>query len=236
MDRMLSNEALLSAKAAAKKASESAQYAINLIDVREPEQAATAIECGTAKAIEAVNHFSKALTIAYEHQILAKQAHGNNFSPNADEAVKFGNAKTTVLFKPDGTVQCTFHTPPFTKSRATQNRFFEYFCMDLQQKVVSNYPPNYKKIETAYVIFIHHYDGTDPHKQPYFDNDNLAIKAILDSVLPYVCYDDASCYCSNLYLSQPDVSDFSELIILEKCNAKRWICERNELDFSKDFA
>ena len=235
MDRMLSNEALLSAKAAAKKASESAQFAINLIDVGEPEQATTAIECGTAKAMEAVNHFSRALTVAYEHQMPSVKTHGDK-SPYADAAMKFEGTQTTVRFQPDGTVQCNFHTPPFTKSRATQNRFFEYFCMDLQQKVVSNYPPNYKKIGTAYVIFIHHYDGADPHKQPYFDNDNLAIKAILDSVLPYVCYDDASCYCSNLYLSQPDVSDFSELIILEKCNAKRWICERNELDFSKDFA
>ena len=77
MDRMLSNEALLSAKAAAKKASESAQYAINLIDVGEPEQAITAIECGTAKAMEAVNHFSRALTVAYEQQIPSVKTHGD---------------------------------------------------------------------------------------------------------------------------------------------------------------
>ena len=134
-----------------------------------------------------------------------------------------------------GAIRCVFLTPPMTKSRAAANRFFEIFCVDLQKKIVANMPQNFRKIEDAYVFFIHHFDETDPHKQPYFDNDNLAIKSILDSVLPFICFDDASCYCSNLYLSQPDSRDYSEFVVIQKSRAKQWILQRTDLQFSRDF-
>ena len=69
--------------------------------------------------------------------------------------------------------------------------------------------------------------------QSYFDNDNLAIKSILDIIVPYICIDDATRYCDNFYLSQHDMNEFSELYIVKKSCIKAWAAAHRELDFAR---
>lgn len=232
------NEALQveldTAKKSAKQAAESAQYAINTCASGDRSLAENAIERGMAKSMEAMNHMAKALTIINECGHESSPYEPYEEAQTTTPALPI-NMQTMVDFEDSGAIRCVFLTPPMTKSRAAANRFFEIFCVDLQKKIVANMPQNFRKIEDAYVFFIHHFDETDPHKQPYFDNDNLAIKSIFDSVLPFVCFDDASCYCSNLYLSQPDSRDYSELVVIQKSRAKQWILQRTDLQFSRDF-
>ncbi len=58
------------------------------------------------------------------------------------------------------------------------------------------------------VIFVSHFEKRSS-PITLFDNDNLAIKSILDAIIPLVCVDDATRYCDNFYLSQHDMNEFS---------------------------
>lgn len=131
---------------------------------------------------------------------------------------------------------CRFPSPPVLKTKAATSKFFELFCLDLQRVIVRNLPDRFKKMESVVVVFVNRYVHSSPHKQPYFDNDNLAIKAILDSVVPYICYDDASRFCDNLYLSQPGQNDYSELFIIRKSSFPFWVSKHLELDFCSNLA
>ena len=62
---------------------------------------------------------------------------------------------------------------------------------------------------------------------------NLAIKSILDAIVPLVCVDDATRYCDNFYLSQHDMNEFSELYIVRKGCTKAWAAAHKELDFAR---
>lgn len=81
------------------------------------------------------------------------------------------------------------------------------------------------------VIFVSHFLKNGHHQSHYFDNDNLAIKSILDAIVPLVCVDDATRYCDNFYLSQHDMNEFSELYIVRKGCTKAWATAHKELDF-----
>ena len=65
------------------------------------------------------------------------------------------------------------------------------------------------------------------------NNENLAIKSILDAIVPLVCVDDATRYCDNFYLSQHDMNEFSELYIVRKGCTKAWAAAHKELDFAR---
>ena len=83
------------------------------------------------------------------------------------------------------------------------------------------------------VIFVSHFLKNGHHQSHYFDNDNLAIKSILDAIIPLVCVDDATRYCDNFYLSQYDMNEFSELYIVRKGCTKAWAAAHKELDFAR---
>ncbi len=84
------------------------------------------------------------------------------------------------------------------------------------------------------VIFVSHFLKNGHHQSHYFDNDNLAIKSILDAIIPLVCVDDATRYCDNFYLSQHDSNEFSELFIVPKEQLKAWAAAHQELDFARN--
>ena len=85
----------------------------------------------------------------------------------------------------------------------------------------------------VHVIFVSHFAKTGPHQSRYFDNDNLDMKANLDVIVSLVCVNDATRYCGNLYLSQDDVCEYSELFIISKSSIKAWAESHSHLDFAR---
>lgn len=132
--------------------------------------------------------------------------------------------------------RCVFPSPPILKTKAATSKFFELFCLDLQRTIIKNLPHSFRKMESAAVVYVSHYAKDATHRQPYFDNDNLAIKAVLDSVVPYICFDDAANFCDNLYLSQPDEANFSELFVVRKAAFPHWVQAHQELEFCRNLA
>lgn len=144
-------------------------------------------------------------------------------------------ASEVVYDAGSGVLTCKIMAPPLLKKQSAASRYLSLVCPELQQKIIQILPPKFKKIEAAYVIFANHFSKKLKGKQPYFDNDNIAIKGLLDSIVPLVCADDAFVFCDNFYIAQPDICDFSEIIIVPKGQLLGWMQTRSELEFVKEF-
>lgn len=133
-----------------------------------------------------------------------------------------------------GSVSCSFFAPPLTKNRWAKTPYLDLMCRQLPQKINEILPENFTKMKAANVIYVHHFHCSSDGKQPYFDNDNLAIKGVLDMVIPLLCVDDAYVFCDNFYVAQPDEMDYAELIVMPKGQLLAWANSRPELEFTKE--
>ena len=183
----------------------------------------SAIEESYVATIDTLNRISFALEdIEPEKNITS---HGQisddnlfNFEPSYDENYGF---------------RFRFSRLPNLKSSRSLSRVSDRFAIEVAEKIVATIPKNFQKMSGANVIFVSHVLNDGPHKSRYFDNDNLAIKSILDIIVPYICIDDATRYCDNFYLSQHDMNEFSELYIVKKSCIKAWAAAHRELDFAR---
>ena len=142
---------------------------------------------------------------------------------------------TAAKYYPDiATLQCTLMAPPLLKKK-TAKAFLKLICAELEKEIIHALPENLVRFERAYVIYINHFDSSmPPVQQPYYDNDNIAIKGILDSVVPYICVDDAIKYCDNLYVAQPDYRDYVEVNVVKEDMYPYWLRSRTDLNFAKN--
>ena len=124
---------------------------------------------------------------------------------------------------------------PLLKTKAVADRYTEIFLDLIHQKMALGLPSSFQKFDAAHVIFVNFVAQNEGKKQTYFDNDNLAIKALLDTIVPYICFDDAAKYCNNLYLYQPSNTDKSELYIVRKGHLKEWISSAYVPLFASEF-
>lgn len=124
---------------------------------------------------------------------------------------------------------------PLLKTKSAADRYAEIFLPYAHKKLAEYIPQDFKKFRSAHVIFINFVAQNKGKKQAYFDNDNLAIKALLDAIVPYICFDDAAKYCNNLYLYQPSVLDKSELHIVQEAHLAEWIAGGYAPLFSSEF-
>ena len=107
-----------------------------------------------------------------------------NFEPSYDENYGF---------------RFRFSRLPNLKSSRSLSRVSDRFAIEVAEKIVATIPKNFQKMSGANVIFVSHVLNDGPHKSRYFDNDNLAIKSILDIIVPYICIDDATRYCDMIH-------------------------------------
>lgn len=129
--------------------------------------------------------------------------------------------------------QFKFSRLPNLKTSRGISRLAECFIIEIGEKILTIIPRGYQKMDNIDVIFVSHFLKNGHHQSHYFDNDDLAIKSILDAIIPLVCVDDATRYCDNFYLSQHDMNEFSELYIVRKGCTKAWAAAHKELDFAR---
>lgn len=136
----------------------------------------------------------------------------------------------------DNLFKCKIFSPPIMKSKRTTQQFFDLICLDLEREIVETVPDDFAKFRFAYVIFVNYFqDDLPPNKQPYFDNDNLAIKGILDAIVPYLCFDDATKFCDNIYISQPTTEPaYTEIHVIPKEKLGVWFLKNSHLDLAKN--
>lgn len=126
-----------------------------------------------------------------------------------------------------------FDSPPLLKTGLAVSLFSERFCLDLLEKALEVAPASFRKYDAALIIYVSYFEKSEQNTVPYFDNDNLAIKQILDVIVPIYCVDDASIYCDNLYLSQPGSEEKTELFVVPKENFGLWLRRNQHLNFCK---
>ena len=196
----------------------------------------TSISQSTAESV-----YQKLLELLWTTKEILKITHSKNDNwsdfkglfDQADKTVESEEISTTTVQYSDeiGGVTVKIAEPPILKGRSALSKFNAAFLDDLEQKIVQHMPKNFTKIGSACVIYISYFDKKRAEKRPYFDNDNLAIKAILDTIVPHVCYDDSVVFCDNIYISQPGESCFSEIHIIPKKNYPVWASKNRHLEF-----
>lgn len=125
--------------------------------------------------------------------------------------------------------QFKFSRLPNLKTSRGISRLAECFIIEIGEKILTIIPRGYQKMDDIDVIFV---------SKTVITNHTIlttiiAIKSILDAIVPLVCVDDATRYCDNFYLSQHDMNEFSELYIVRKGCTKAWAAAHKELDFAR---
>lgn len=125
--------------------------------------------------------------------------------------------------------QFKFSKLPNLKTSRGISRLAECFIIEIGEKILTIIPRGYQKMDDIDVIFV---------SKTVITNHTIlttiiAIKSILDAIVPLVCVDDATRYCDNFYLSQHDMNEFSELYIVRKGCTKAWAAAHKELDFAR---
>lgn len=139
-----------------------------------------------------------------------------------------------VCYESPHILRCTMPVLPVTKTRAAAQGYTALYSRDLQDKLCSQYPEGFQLFARAYVLYVH-YDVAGM-QAAYYDNDNLAIKALLDTVLPVVCLDDAAPLCDNLYfyVAGPGHQPHTELWVVEHHHLAQWAALHPELPMLED--
>lgn len=105
---------------------------------------------------------------------------------------------------------------PLIKDRFFSSKVRELLSNPLMTEIIRDSSPGVTKMSEAYVIFVYH-DGDSKQSAPsYYDNDNVAIKALLDATVPLILPDDSIRFCDNLYFNLADTSTFIELLFIQK--------------------
>lgn len=109
---------------------------------------------------------------------------------------------------------------PLIKDRFFSSKVRDLLSNPLMTKVIEDSSPGIKKMSKAYVIFVYH-DGDNKQCAPsYYDNDNVAIKSLLDAIVPLILPDDSIRFCDNLYFNLADTSTYIELVFIQKGHLK----------------
>ena len=135
--------------------------------------------------------YISALEIALKAQEIMCEM-GCEFNPNflkksSDNCNEIGGeviASEVTYDERTGAVTCKIMAPPVLKKRAAVGRYLDLVCLELQRIILENLPCKFKNLEAAYVVFVNHFSKNLTGKQPYFDNDNLTIKGLLDAIVP----------------------------------------------------
>lgn len=143
--------------------------------------------------------------------------------------------KISVSFENGDIFHAVFAAPPLLKTRVAKSSFVDAFTISLQQKTANALPEAFEKYDSAYVIYINHWEKAGT-KVPYYDNDNVAIKTILDAIVPYLCIDDSIRYCENLYLTVNDNQPISELYIVKKGFLRQWMKRHKDIHFVSEIS
>lgn len=191
-------------------------------------------ESDTVQPLEVESLYNKVSQLKAAVTELVDDFYNNNPRTNGGKDGAVLVPIQSISVEEEGCVGIRFDSPPVLKTSIGVRTFAEEFCIELQQKLVMALPDNFTKYSAAYVIYVSHFVESAPKRQPYFDNDNLAIKQILDSVVPYICLDDAAKFCDNLYFSEPDSACFTELYVVEKSKIGEWLSAHRGLQFCRE--
>ena len=135
-------------------------------------------------------------------------------------------------------LRCTISSPPMLKKKINARQYKDIFgrglAINLSAAVHKQMADSFHKFSHCTVIFIQHHEGTGQAEAPYYDNDNLAIKYVLDEIIPVIAYDDASFICDNIYTLQNDNRDFAEIFVVENGHLNEWLSLFPDSSFSKN--
>lgn len=193
-------------------------------------------QTGTDLQIYAENLWKESLEVVNDVTRLLQALHDDSvWKPDECDGITSPFA-VDVLFEQDPPcLHVTLDSPPVLKTRGTMAPYSEMVLYALQDKTIRAVPRGFSKWASTCVIYVNHTDATNG-KAPYYDNDNVCIKAIMDAVVPHVCIDDAAVFCDNLYLYQEDSASFTELYIVPKFHFRTWIQNHQQLDFCQKLA
>ncbi len=172
---------------------------------------------------------SAAMDYTYSELTINRLKDAAYITQNEPKAI---NELSNCRFVTDDILQCKMMIAPILKKGYTKDPYYAHVCAGLQENVMQlcRGKKSYKKVT---VCFINHVKKGDENVPSYFDNDNLAIKGILDAIIPFICPDDAAKYIDNLYFTKTDSCSYTEVFIINEGHLSEWLSKFPDYDFTK---
>ncbi len=131
--------------------------------------------------------------------------------------------------------RCIIDTPPFLRDEKNGRYYADIVGEEVASAVTDALPKRDHRFKEIDVIFVNRIVKTSKARQPYYDNDNILIKRILDSIISFVAIDDAARYCSNIY-SYTETDSFGFVIyVVERGHFSAWAAAHQEIKFAQEF-
>lgn len=217
---------------AIEKALQRCQECINLLkkadiamDENDIEETKNNLEFAYQRAVFSMLKIEEILMRIPEERERIKNLQEQNFFDDGSFKVPI----VTVKFDGILGLSCRISSPPVLKKSLSKSKYSQLLMDSILFEISSKIPVIERKFEQAVVIFVSYLTEDINGKTLYYDNDNIAIKRLLDIVIPRICIDDAACFCDNFYITQRADQTFSELYVVEKSHLKQWISHHSEL-------
>ena len=147
---------------------------------------------------------------------------------------EFAIANPSCSFESPHIFCCKVSAPPFLRDQRNAKFYASRLGLEVERRVVDALPERDHRFRELFAIFVNYMVPNWDGSQPYYDNDNLLIKRMLDAIISFVGVDDAAKYCSNLYSyaegSQPSFAIF----VVEKGYLFEWAQKHTEVFLAKE--
>ena len=153
-----------------------------------------------------------------------------------DEAMpgEFAIANSVCSFETPSIFCCRVAAPPFLRDQRNAKFYASRLGLEIEKSVVDVLSNRDHRFRELYAIFVNYMDGSSGGAQPYYDNDNLLIKRMLDAIISFVGIDDAAKYCSNLYSYADGESAAFAIYAVEKGHLCEWAESHPEVFLAKE--
>jgi len=143
-------------------------------------------------------------------------------------------ARPRCFYETDHIFCCDLQLPAYMKSSEMEQRYADIISLEIQREVVKVRADNPVLFRSVSVIFVNKQASDERGRQPYFDNDNLSIKRILDSIISYVAFDDAACFCSNYYTYEAAETAGASVFVIEEGHLLEWARRHPSVKFASE--
>lgn len=170
-----------------------------------------------------INHFAeRCALLTPQYAIVAKTGNKNLVSA------------PVCVYETPHIFHCSLEAPPFLRDQKNGRYYAEIVGTEVSNAVSNALHSRSHRFREVDVVFVNWITAKQIEKQPYYDNDNLLIKRILDSIISFVAVDDAAQYCTNIYTYGVSERPKFSVFVIESGHLLDWAETHTSVKFAME--
>lgn len=162
------------------------------------------------------------------------QAVSSTLAPGSEEPNEFAIANPICSFETPHIFSCRVMAPPFLRDQRNAKFYASRLGLEVERSVVASLAERDHRFRKLFAIFVNYMGPSWEGSQPYYDNDNLLIKRMLDAIISFVGVDDAARYCTNLYSYAEGEAPSFAIFVVEQGYLFEWAETHPEVFLAKE--